>query len=438
MTDTGIASPGDTAAKTIHGVLQRMLGAPLPVRIVDWHDEEHGHPDWPAVRLRDRRALTRIVHAPGEIGLARAFVMGELDTDGDVFDILDVVLPLVRDTEPSTAVPKRELFGIARRLGVFAPEPAPPSTELPRQRSVAHSVHRDRQSVSHHYDVGNEFYRLFLGDTMTYSCGYWREPDAGLDRAQLDKAELICRKLGLRPGMRMLDVGSGWGTLLIHAALHHGISGVGVTLSTEQRAWAERAAADAGVADRVEFRLQDYRHIEDGPFDAISSVGMAEHVGERNLPTYASVLHTLLRPGGRLLNHAIASTFPTPQVNSIRDRRSFIDRYVFPDGELVTMATMNTVLERAGFEVRDVESLREHYALTLRAWVHNLRMHWDRAVDLVGPERARVWWLYMAGSAVAFENGSISIFQTLAVKQAQGSAGVPLTRGALIGDLLHA
>ena len=437
MADTTIASHGDTAAKTIHGVLQRMLGAPLPVRIIDWHDNEHGDPAWPSVRLRERRALTRIVHAPGEIGLARAFVTGELDTEGDVFGVLDLVLPLVRDADPASAVSKRELFGIARRLGVLAPEPPPPATELPRPRSVAHSIHRDRQSVSHHYDVGNAFYRLFLGPSMTYSCGYWRTRDIGLDAAQRDKAELVCRKLGLRPGMRMLDVGSGWGTLLIHAALHHGVTGVGVTLSTEQRAWAERAAAEAGVGDRVEFRLQDYRHIDDGPFDAISSIGMAEHVGGRNLPTYADALHALLRPGGRLLNHAIASTFPVAQQSSLRDRRSFIDRYVFPDGELVTMATMNAVLERAGFEVRDVESLREHYALTLRAWVHNLRASWDHAVELVGEERARVWWLYMAGSAVAFENGSISIFQTLAVKQEQGSAGVPLTRGELVGDLLH-
>ncbi len=442
MTETKTGSVGTTAAHEIHGLLERMVGQSLPIRIIDWDGNESGDAEWPAVHVRNKQALTRIAYQPGEIGLARAFVTGELDTEADIFEILDQVLPIVQtgQDEPTGSVSKTELLGIARRLGVIGKEPPAPATEMPRRTSAAHSRGRDKESVSHHYDVGNDFYRLFLGETMTYSCGYWRTTDAGLEQAQRDKAELISRKLGLRPGMRMLDVGSGWGTLLIHAAVHHGITGVGITLSTEQRAWAQAAAEAAGVGDRVEFRLQDYRDINDGPFDAISSVGMAEHVGAVNLPTYAAALHALLRPGGRLLNHAIASTFPPPppkRSTALRDNRSFIDRYVFPDGELETMTTMNAALEQAGFEVRDVESLREHYALTLRAWVRNLREHWARAVELVGEERARVWWLYMAGSAVAFETGPITIFQTIAVKPHHGAAGLPLTRGELIGNLLH-
>ncbi|WP_261560801.1 SAM-dependent methyltransferase, partial [Frankia tisae] len=269
-------------------------------------------------------------------------------------------------------------------------------------------------AISHHYDVSNAFYRLFLGPTMTYSCGVWESPAAGLDAAQTAKHELVCRKLGLRPGERLLDVGCGWGSMLIHAARHHGARGVGVTISVEQAAEARRRIAEAGLTDAIEIRLQDYREIPDGPFDAISSVGMVEHVGRAMLPTYFAALYSLLRPGGRLLNHGISS--PGDPAGAYRHQphlgpiplpqgRDFLRRYVFPDGELHEIGLMTSLTQAAGFEVRHVENLREHYALTLRAWVRALEENWDAVVAQVGAGRARVWRLYMAGSALSFESG---------------------------------
>jgi cyclopropane-fatty-acyl-phospholipid synthase len=261
---------------------------------------------------------------------------------------------------------------------------------------------------------------------MTYSCAYWPDADATLDAAQLAKCELVARKLGLRDGMRVLDVGCGWGTFAIHAAQNHGATVVGVTLSQQQAEFARRRVVEAGVADQVEIRVQDYRDVDDGPYDAIASIGMAEHVGFDALPGYAAGLFGLLRPQGRLLNHAIARR-PGPRPKP--SRTSFIDRYVFPDGELVPLATMIEVIETAGFEVRDVQSLREHYTLTLRAWLANLEADWDRAGELSSPARARIWRLYIAGSALAFRANRIGVNQVLAVKpDARGHSNLPMTR----------
>jgi cyclopropane-fatty-acyl-phospholipid synthase len=297
-----------------------------------------------------------------------------------------------------------------------------------------HSRARDRTAVTHHYDVGNDFYRLVLGESMVYSCAYWRCDDPGytLDDAQRDKLDLVCRKLGLheRPGQRMLDVGCGWGSLLLHAAATYGATGVGVTLSEPQAALARERLEQAGLADQVEIRVQDYRDLDDGPFDVIASIGMAEHVGQAAYAVYAGRLRDLLRPGGRLLNHQI-SRRPGPR----REGASFISAYVFPDGELLPLATTVEVLEEVGFEVRDVESLREHYARTLRSWVANLERGWDRAVAVTSDGRARVWQLYMAGSALAFEAGRIGVNQVLAVRQgASGESGLPPTRELLLGS----
>jgi cyclopropane-fatty-acyl-phospholipid synthase len=263
---------------------------------------------------------------------------------------------------------------------------------------------------------------------MTYSCAVWSSETATLEDAQDAKHELICRKLALDPGMRLLDVGSGWGSMVVHAARDHSVSAVGVTISRNQHDLATKRVAEAGLADRVDVRIQDYREIDDGPYDAISSIGMFEHVGLARLSEYFDRLHSLLRAGGRLLNHAIGR--PAHMANG-RGRKAtkaspFIDRYVFPDGELHELGTVVSAMQHAGFEVRHVESLREHYALTLRRWVANLEEGWRDAVEQVGSARARVWRLYLAGSALAFEADRTQIHQVLATKTADGASGMPL------------
>jgi cyclopropane-fatty-acyl-phospholipid synthase len=323
-------------------------------------------------------------------------------------------------------------------------DPRPPQEEA-RLGGLRHSRSRDAQAIAHHYDVGNEFYELVLGPSMTYSCAYFERehrpvsgaapgPSFGLEEAQQAKNDLVARKLGLKPGMRVLDVGCGWGAFVCNAARNYGVEAIGITLSQEQADHARRRAVDEGVGDRVEIRVQDYRDVHDGPFDAIASIGMAEHVGRAMLPTYSAELFGLLRPGGRLLNHAISRR---PGELGRFSRTSFIDRYVFPDGELQPMAAMVEALEDAGFEVRDVESLREHYALTLRAWVANLEANWDRAVQITSAGRARVWRLYMAGSALAFEANRIGVNQVLAVRpDARGVSGMPRSRASLLAPVV--
>ncbi|MET4096393.1 cyclopropane-fatty-acyl-phospholipid synthase [Arthrobacter sp. UYCu712] len=320
----------------------------------------------------------------------------------------------------------RELGTILRtavRLGALGPNPAPPPEEAKVVRAGRrHSRNRDAAAISHHYDVGNDFYALVLGPSMVYSCSAWDDEGTGLDAAQEAKLDLVCRKLALQPGMRVLDVGCGWGSLALHAAQRYGADVVGITLSTEQAALAGKRVADAGLTDRVDIRVQDYRDVHDAPFDAISSIGMSEHVGREQMAGYVSRLHELLRPGGRLLNHAISwNAGPTDP-----DPDSFIPRYVFPDGEMLSLAETVGALEAGGFEVLDVEALRRHYALTLRAWVQNLEDHWTEAVRAAGEGRARVWRLYMAASALGFEAGITGVNQVLV--QRSGGAEPPLRR----------
>jgi cyclopropane-fatty-acyl-phospholipid synthase len=312
----------------------------------------------------------------------------------------------------------------AFELGAIGAPPPPPPEEI-RLRGRLHSPGRDAAAIRHHYDVSNDFYRLVLGPTLTYSCAYWDDDVHDLDGAQEAKYEHICRKLALRPGMRFLDVGCGWGGMVSHAARQHGVQAVGITLSPAQCELARARVRGAGLEDRVEIRLQDYRELRGETFDAISSIGMFEHVGEARLREYSKILFSLLRPEGRLLNHGISRPAgPSPLSN-----RGFINRYVFPDGELHEVGRVVSVLQESGFEVRDVESLREHYARTLRCWVANLEERWDEAVTLVGPGRARVWRLYMAGSAVNFEEGRTMIHQVLGVRQGtRGTSGMPATR----------
>ncbi|KAA0930768.1 SAM-dependent methyltransferase, partial [Streptomyces apricus] len=305
--------------------------------------------------------------------------------------------------------------------------PAPPREEVRRHSRLSrlHTKRSDRRAISHHYDVGNDFYELVLGPSMVYSCAYWETPDGTLEDAQRDKLSLVARKLDLKPGMRLLDVGCGWGSMAVHAAREYGVRVVGVTLSQEQAAYARKRVAQEGLTDRVEIRVQDYRDVADGPYDAISSIGMAEHVGSERYLEYARDLFGLLKPGGRLLNHQIGRR--PWQDESAYELDGFIDAYVFPDGELAPIGETVTQLERAGFEVRDVESIREHYALTLRRWVADLEARWPEAVRLAGPGRARVWRLYMAASALAFERNQIGVNQVLAVRTPQsGASGLPL------------
>jgi cyclopropane-fatty-acyl-phospholipid synthase len=417
-----------TTAVQLRDLLETLLQAPLPVRLRAWDGSEAGPTGTPTLIIRNRRALRRLMWRPDELGLARAYVSGDLDVRGDLYTALGRLAVLIFRGPDAHGLPKRAVATQLLRLGILGPQPKPPPEEI-AMRGSRHSRHRDRQAISHHYDVGNNFYRLVLGASMVYSCAYWTSTDPGyhLADAQRDKLDLICRKLELKPGMRLLDVGCGWGGLALYAAREYGVDIVGITLSAEQADYARKQVAEAGLTAHVEIRVQDYRDVDDGPFDAISSVGMAEHVGAGPYAEYAAILFRQLKPGGRLLNHQIAELHPAPA--TARKRRSFIDAYVFPDGELVPVGATVSALEEAGFEVRDVQALREHYARTLRAWVANLESHWSTAVRQAGVGRARVWRLYMAASAMAFERGRIGVNQVLCVKaHHDGASDMPPTR----------
>ncbi len=421
------------AALRLTRLAEELLSVPLPVRIRAWDGSEAGPPGAPVLAIRDRRAVRRLLWKPGELGLARAWVAGEIDVDGDLYEALDLLADLIWEREgdgpgavralrdPRLRAAARELL----RLGGPCPPPPPPPEELRRHTGRLHTRRRDREAISHHYDVGNDFYSLVLGPSMVYSCAYFPDPDASLEDAQRDKLDLVARKLDLKRGQRLLDVGCGWGSMALHAARHYGVHVTGITLSTEQAAHARERVAEEGLADRVEIRVQDYRDVGDGPYDAISSIGMAEHVGAVRYGEYAADLYALLKPGGRLLNHQIARRPLTSEETYHVD--AFIDSYVFPDGELAPVGRTVALLEEAGFEVRDLESIREHYALTLRHWVARLEKNWEAAVQTVTPGRARVWRLYMAASALSFEHNKIGVNQVLAVKPAaSGASGLPL------------
>jgi cyclopropane-fatty-acyl-phospholipid synthase len=425
----------NTVASRLAALFARLTGVAVPLRIRAWDGSEAGPPDTPTLVVDNPVGLRRILYCPGELGLARAYISGEIDLEGDLYDALERCFALVRHGGGALRIHPRAVLGALGELtglGVLGPAPKVPDEEI-RLRGLRHSITRDRAAISHHYDVGNAFYRLLLGESMVYSCAYWTSTAAQytVTDAQRDKLDLICRKLGLGPGMRLLDVGCGWGALVCHAAEHYGVTAVGVTVSSEQAAYAQRRVARAGLEHLVEIRMRDYREIADGPYDAIASVGMAEHVGLERYPEYAATVRGLLKPGGRLLNHQIATlnrTSSHPDISPSR-RRSFIDAYVFPDGQLAPLATTVKLLEDAGLEVRDVEALREHYARTLRAWVANLDQAWDEAEQLSTPARARIWRLYLAASAIAFESGRLGVNQVLAVRPyADAGSGIPPTR----------
>ena len=417
--------PPSGAAAAMEPLLFHFFGGPPPVRVQFWDGTALGPAEGDTLEVRSRDAVRRLLWSPNELGLARAFVAGDLDFDGDIFEMLALLHAASPARIRSTSRLPWQAIRAAYRLGaVGRPIPPPPEEAAPRGR--LHSRRRDAQAVRHHYDVSNDFYAMFLGPSMTYSCARFSSDAVTLEEAQESKHDLICRKLGLpdRTGQRILDVGCGWGSLAVHAARHYGANVVGVTLSPEQAQWGRERVAALGLDRQVEIRLQDYRDVRDGTFDGIASVGMFEHVGSSKSAEYFGTMRRLVRPEGRLLNHAISSVG-----GSSIGPRSFIGRYVFPDGELLDVGNVVLSMENAGFEVRDVESLREHYAKTLRAWVDNLLQHWEDAVSEVGVRRARVWQLYMAASAIGFEDGGISVHQVLGVLPTpEGRSGMPPTR----------
>ena len=416
-----------SVAQAIGPFVEQLLGEDLPIGIHCWDGSRIGPPSAEAtIVLNSPNALRRILYSPNELGFGRAYVSGDIDIRGNIFSALEVRERLVgahRDLRLDRAT-RAALIRAARATGALGLPLRRPSEEA-RLSGKLHSHGRDRAAIAHHYDVSNAFYRLVLGSSMTYSCAVFTVPTATLEEAQTSKHDLVARKLGLKPGMRVLDVGCGWGGFLVHAASTYGVSGVGITLSEPQADVAEKRIAEAGLAGQVEIRVQDYRDVGDGPFDAISSIGMFEHVGLARLNDYFANLYGLLSPKGRLLNHAISRPPGPPGFN----KKSFVSHYVFPDGELHEVGSVVSAMQTHGFEVRDVESLREHYALTLRAWVANLEDNFEEAVSLVGQPRARIWRLYMAGSAVNFEDGGINVHQVLGVKPGLGgSSGMPSTR----------
>jgi cyclopropane-fatty-acyl-phospholipid synthase len=358
----------------------------------------------PTFTARSKDALAYAVAAPGQLGLGRAYVAGEIQVDD-----MDAVIELMNEWEPPAigAVEKARLIAAAvRAAGIRRPPPAP-KAEL-HLRGRKHTTERDREAVRHHYDVGNEFFSLFLDKSMTYSCAIFSRGAKTLEGAQRAKLELVCKKLDLQPGERVLDVGCGWGSFVIHAAERHGVEAVGITLSEPQAELARQRVADAGLSDKVEIRVQDYRELAGEDFDAVASIGMVEHVGEAQIDRYGEQLASMLRPGGRLLNHGISRL----RHGSV-EGGPFSERYVFPDGETLHVSRVILALERAGFVARHVEDFGADYAETLRNWIERLDQNLERAEELAGPERLRVWRLYLRAARNGFEIDFTSVYQVL-------------------------
>jgi len=408
-------------------VFERVAGPGAQVAFRAYDGSTAGDPDSGIrVTVRSPVAVSYLAQAPGALGLARAYVAGHIDVEGDMHTAL------VRMSKAQlTSVDWAERLRLLRQLGgpkVLFPRVPPPPQEVARSRrwlaGRRHSKGRDAGMISHHYDVSNRFYEWVLGPSMAYTCACYPHADASLEEAQAYKFELVARKLGLRSGMRLLDVGCGWGGMVMHAAREYGVRSLGVTLSHQQAQWAQQAIAAAGLGDLAEVRHLDYRDVAETGFDAVSSIGLTEHIGKAQLSQYFSFLFGKLKPGGRLLNHCI--TRPDNRQPAIRGG-GFINRYVFPDGELEGPGYLVSLMNDTGFEVRHEENLREHYALTLAGWCANLDAHWPEAVAEVGEGTARVWRLYMAGSRLGFERNQIQLHQVLGVRlDAEENSRMPL------------
>lgn len=415
-------------SSTVAQALFEVVGAPVRWRAYD--GSVAGSIDAElAIDVRSPKAVAHMVSAPGELGMARAYITGQLEpTTGAKAPVDHHLMLRVLSKEKMAALRARERLAILRTLG---PEALtwvePPAQEVRAKRYLSglrrHLPGRDAMAIAHHYDVSNTFYRWVLGPSMAYTCAVYPSAEATLEQAQAEKFDLICRKLDLQPGQRLLDVGCGWGGMVRHAVQHYGVTALGVTLSRHQAEWAQKEIAEDGLSERAQVQHLDYRFVRETGFDAISSIGLTEHIGLKQLPSYAAQLAGALKPGGRLLNHCI--TRPDESSPAI-SKRGFITRYVFPDGELAGVARVISELEGAGLEIRHEENLREHYAKTCRAWCENLDTHWDQAVEEVGLATARVWALYLAGSQLGFETNRIQLHQVLAVKTAGGVSGMPL------------
>jgi cyclopropane-fatty-acyl-phospholipid synthase len=408
--------------KPIAEVVSHAFGRP-PLRISAYDGSSAGPADAAVkITLSSPAALSFLITAPSSLGLARAFVSGELEIEGDLYDALSILwsdrigqlswadrLDVLRNLDPKAlrwVEPPKEEFG-TRRL----------------QYGFRHSKARDAEAISHHYDVSNTFYEWVLGPSMTYTCACYPTEGSNLEEAQAYKYDLVAQKLKLEPGMRLLDVGCGWGGMVRHAAKHYGVQALGVTLSRQQAEWAAKAIAEDGMTGVAEVRHSDYRDVREGSFDAVSSIGLTEHIGEANLGAYFTFLRSKLQPQGRLLNHCITRPTTTEPVHI----RGFIDRYVFPDGELEGVGRIISAMQDNGLEVRHEENLREHYARTLHGWCDNLSTHWDDAVKEVGLGRAKVWALYMAGSRLGFERHTLELHQVLGVRvNEHGDSAMPL------------
>ncbi len=419
----------NTAADRLAALVRDTVGVDLPVRIRAWDGSEAGPQDGPVLVIRSRRALRRLLWAPGELGLARAYITGDIDVEGDLADGFRRAWTLAR-SRPDTGVSlsagaKLKAMATAARLGALGAPPKPPASEA-RLRGGLHTRLRDRAAISHHYDLSNEFYELLLDESMAYSSAYFAHEGQSLADAQRAKLDLICRKLGLKPGMRMFDVGCGWGSLALHAAEHYDVHVTGITLSAQQRDFIVKRIADRGLSDRVEVRLQDYREFgeTDETFDAVSSIEMGEHVGEGQYGTYVGILFGALRPTGRLLLQQMSRHRDTAPGGG-----AFIESYIAPDMHMRPMSQTLAHLESGGFEVRDVEAMREHYVTTVGHWIDTFDSNWDEFVRLQGEEVARVWRLYLVGGALTFEEGRMGVDQFLCVNPTvAGASAMPATR----------
>jgi cyclopropane-fatty-acyl-phospholipid synthase len=408
-------------------VFESFVGPDAPLEFAAYDGSRAGAAGSPVkMTVRSPAAVAYLAQAPGALGLARAYVAGQLDIEGDMYEAL------ARMTKAhNISMTMAEKLHLLQALGgpklLLHRLPPPPQEVRVKSRwrtGRLHSKHRDASAISHHYDVSNQFYEWVLGPTMAYTCACYPSEDTTLEEAQRFKFDLVARKLGLHEGMRLLDVGCGWGGMVMHAAREYGVKALGVTLSAQQAAWAQAAIEREGLSRLAEVRHLDYRDVPETDFDAVSSIGLTEHIGKQNLPSYFAFLHSKLKPGGRLLNHCI--TRPDNTEPPIR-KNGFINRYVFPDGELEGPGHLISLMHDAGFEVRHEENLREHYAKTLAAWCANLDAHWNEAVKEVGQGTARVWRLYMAGSRLGFDRNHIELHQVLCVRlTADGNSGMPL------------
>ena len=429
LTNNRPVSTTTPADLRIGEMIDRLIKGGLPVRFTAYDGSSAGPPGASiGLHLRNERGLRYLLTAPGDLGLARAYVTGDLEVTGVHPGDPYAAISLMKEHTHFRMPPVGDALRMIRGLGLaqLKPPPPPPQEHLPRWRRVVegmrHSMTRDAEAIHHHYDVSNRFYELVLGPSMTYTCACYPTADATLEEAQSFKYDLVARKLGLQPGQRLLDVGCGWGGMVRHAAREYGVQALGVTLSEQQALWAQEAIKREGLDHLAEVRFMDYRDVPETGFDAVSSIGLTEHIGVRNYPAYFASLRDKLRPQGRLLNHCI-----TRSDNAAKDTGAFIDRYVFPDGELTGSGRIITEIQDSGLEVRHEENLREHYAMTLAGWCRNLADNWDACVAEVGEGTARVWGLYMAGSRYGFETNEIQLHQVLAVKtDATGRAGFPL------------